>query len=87
MTYNVLVTSQGTTTIPAEFRKKYGIKKGSKLSVHDNPKTGEIILTAYPSLGEIHELNKKIMKQKNISFTKYKTGDGFKSYVKQRYES
>ncbi len=86
MTHNVSVTSQGTTTIPAEYRKKYNITQGSRLSVHDNPQTGQIILSVYPTLDEIHQLNETIIKENNLSFKAYKTGDGFRAHVKKRNE-
>jgi len=32
MTYTATVTSQGQVTIPAQFRKKYGLRKNSQVS-------------------------------------------------------
>ena len=36
MTEEVLVTRKGQTTIPARFRKKYGIREGTRLEVIDS---------------------------------------------------
>jgi AbrB family looped-hinge helix DNA binding protein len=35
MTYEVIVTRKGQTTIPAELRKKYRIEEGTRLEVID----------------------------------------------------
>ncbi len=35
MRYEVVVTRKGQTTIPAELRRKYGIKEGTRLVVID----------------------------------------------------
>jgi AbrB family looped-hinge helix DNA binding protein len=41
MTEEVVVTRKGQTTIPADLRRKYGIREGSKLEVVD---TGQGVL-------------------------------------------
>ena len=38
MEHEVKVTRKGQTTIPAEIRKKHGIREGSRLSVIDTEK-------------------------------------------------
>ncbi|MFQ5711726.1 MAG: AbrB/MazE/SpoVT family DNA-binding domain-containing protein [Candidatus Geothermarchaeales archaeon] len=43
----VVVTRKGQTTIPAEYRKKYGIKEGARLIVQDVE--DGILLTPVPS--------------------------------------
>jgi AbrB family looped-hinge helix DNA binding protein len=44
----VKVTRRGQTTIPAEFRKRHGIKEGSRLLVED--RGGALIVRPIPSL-------------------------------------
>jgi AbrB family looped-hinge helix DNA binding protein len=38
MTEEVVVTRKGQTTVPAKFRRKYGIHEGTRLQVEDTGK-------------------------------------------------
>jgi len=71
-TAKVSVTRRGQTTIPAEFRKKYGIDDGSTLEIEDTGRglllkkvrsTSDLIGTGKRSQREIFEVLDKMREE------------------------
>ncbi len=70
MTVIVKVTRRGQTTIPVEFREKYGIREGDLLRVE--PAENGVLLTVVPKLeklagayskyGKVEEIKKELGK-------------------------
>jgi len=66
----VKVTRRGQTTIPRDFREKYGIREGDRILVED--RDGELVIRVIPKLealagiyakyGRKEELKKKLEK-------------------------
>ena len=82
--YKTKITSQGTITLPASLRKKYGFQAGTILSIED---TGKIIISKMPDIEEIRKKNERHLKKvglwgKSIS---YKQGDGMAAHVLEKY--
>jgi AbrB family looped-hinge helix DNA binding protein len=72
MRTTVKVTRRGQTTIPKEFREKFGIKEGDELVVESTkegllfrvvPKLEEMA-GAYSKFGKVEEIKKEIEKQR-----------------------
>lgn len=51
MTYEVVVTRRGQTTIPTAIRKKLGIREGTRLRVSSEGE--KVIITKMPSLFDL----------------------------------
>lgn len=84
MSYTTTVTSKGTITIPASFRKKFGIKTGMTIQISEN-KAGRLELIRSPTLEEVRALNRAHFKNKGVTPASYKSGDGFTAHVKEKY--
>jgi len=82
MTYNTILTSKGTTTIPVEIRKKLGIKPGMQITF-TSTKSGEIVIKRSQTIEEIRTANKKALAAKTQK--EYKSGDGFTLAAKQKF--
>jgi AbrB family looped-hinge helix DNA binding protein len=76
--YTTKITSQGTISIPAPLRKKYGFEVGQTVVIEDNEK---ITISKTPDIARVREENKKFLKPGYI----YKSGDGFAAHVKEKY--
>lgn len=86
MIYTSKITIKGTTTIPADLRKKLGLKPGSEIRFEENPKTKSITIEPVPSIEEIRVMNKTAMIKAGTWPPKpFKSGDGFRWHVKQKY--
>jgi AbrB family looped-hinge helix DNA binding protein len=75
------VTTQGTISLPVSLRRKFGLKPGDTLTVTERP--GEIVITKALDLVDLHEMNKKYLK--NFNLKNYKNGDGWADYVMEKY--
>jgi len=76
--YKTTITSQGTISIPAVLRKKYGFVTGEKLMIED---TGKIVVSKAPNFADMRKMNQKAIKK----FVPYKSGDGFAAHVIEKY--
>ena len=85
MTYQTILTSKGTTTIPVEIRKRLGIKPGMYVLFEEDKSTGQFILKRPQSIEEVRAMNKTAMKNAGTADVVYKSGDGFTAYVKEKY--
>lgn len=75
------VTSQGTISLPAALRKKFGVKPGDTLTVSE--RQGEIVITKAPDLRALQEMAKPYLK--NFDLKNYRNGDGLADYVTEKY--
>lgn len=78
--FTTKITSQGTISLPAALRKKYGLMPGETVTVEDN---GRITIYKTPSFAELRDKNAKYTDKKQ-SYS-YQSGDGFTSHVKETY--
>jgi AbrB family looped-hinge helix DNA binding protein len=60
----VKVTRRGQTTLPVEFRKKYGIKEGDELLIEDSGKG--LIIKVIPRLEELAGVDAEFGKAEEI---------------------
>jgi len=60
----VKVTRRGQTTIPAELRKRFGIKEGDELAVE--PTEAGLLLKVFPKLEEMAGIDAKFGKAEEI---------------------
>ena len=77
MTYNTILTSKGTTTIPKEIRKQLGVKPGMFISFSKNLTTGEYVLRKARTISEIRHANKLALKQAKTLHKQYVSGTGY----------
>lgn len=77
--YTTKITSQGTISIPAVLRQKYGLKIGETITLTDN---GQISIVKNTDFATVRAENAKYLK-KNIS---YQSGDGFAAHVIEKYK-
>jgi AbrB family looped-hinge helix DNA binding protein len=85
MSHNTILTSKGTTTIPAAIRKQLGIKPGMYLSFIENKVTGEYVIRRAQTIEEVRSLNKEALKLAKTSLKQYESGDGFNQFIAERY--
>lgn len=85
MSYNTIITSKGTTTIPVAIRRQLGIKPGMYLSFTQNKVTGEYVIKRAQTIEEVRSLNKEALKLAKTSLKQYKSGDGFNQFIADRY--
>ncbi len=76
--YQTKITSQGTISIPAALRKKYGFKAGETVTLEDN---GHITIVKNTDFEDLWRENAKYIKQT----IPYKSGDGFTAHVLEKY--
>ena len=81
MTYNTVLTSKGTTTIPKEIRKQLGVKPGMLISFSKNPITGEYFIQRARTINEIRQANKLALEQAKTSRKQYTSGIGYSMHV------
>jgi AbrB family looped-hinge helix DNA binding protein len=77
--YTTKITSQGTISLPAALRKKYGFEAGQTVTITDN---GQITLVKPTDFEALWKENAKYLPAKPIS---YKSGDGFTAHVLEKY--
>jgi len=78
--YTTKITSQGTISIPAPLRKKYGFKAGQTVTITDN---GQIVIEKNTDFEALRAENAKYLPSKPIP---YKNGDGFTAHVLEKYK-
>ncbi len=78
--YTTKITSQGTISIPAPLRKKYGFEAGQTVTITDN---GKITIEKNSNFEALWERNAKYIKNKKPYI--HKGGDGFTMYVLDKY--
>lgn len=64
MTYKSTITSKGTITLPAEFRRKLNLKQGQAVDI--NIENNKLIINKQLSLTEIQARNSAIIKKNGI---------------------
>jgi len=77
--YKTKITSQGTISLPAALRQKYGLKPGETVTLEDN---GRITIVKNPDFETLRSQNSKYTKPKPEELL---GGDGFTSHVAERY--
>lgn len=87
MQYTTILTSKGTTTIPAEIRRQLGVKPGMRISFYRDAVTGDFILKRSQTIEELRALNQKALEAAGTSNKTYKSGDGFTQFVQSKYGS
>ncbi|MFM2339914.1 MAG: Antidote-toxin recognition MazE, bacterial antitoxin [Candidatus Parcubacteria bacterium] len=78
--FQTKITSQGTISIPAPLRKKYGLMPGDTVTLED---TGKITITKNPDFASLREQNAKYLTGKKPFIAK--SGDGFAMHVMEKY--
>lgn len=84
MTYRTILTSKGTTTIPIEIRRQFGIKPGMYIAFTKN-KTGDYVIKRSRTIEEIRAINQQALKQAGTSSKDYKSGDGFSTFTTEKF--
>lgn len=79
--FQTKITSQGTISLPAALRKKYGFKPGETVTIEDD---GEITIRKTPSFAELRERNAKYVKNAPKGYA-YKSGNGFTAHVIEKH--
>lgn len=77
--YQTKITSQGTISIPAALRQKYGLKIGEVVTLEDN---GTITIVKNPDFNTLREQNKKYLTPDSAE---YRNGDGFTAHTQEHY--
>lgn len=77
--YTSKVTSQGTITIPAALRRKYGLKPGARIGISED---GRMLFDAVKERLKIRGENKAVAKRRR---RRYRQGEGFSIAVKERH--
>lgn len=83
MTYTSVITSKGTVTIPAAFRKQLGLKEGTRVEFANQD--GQLFVRPVISWQEMQTLNQSILRENNSKPEPYNSGDGFKTHVEEKY--
>lgn len=78
--YTTKITSQGTITLPAALRKKYGFEAGQTVTITDN---GQITLVKPTNFEDLWKRNAKYIKNKKPFI--HKGGAGLTMYVLDKY--
>jgi len=78
--YKTKITSQGTISIPAPLRKKYGLKAGQTVTITDN---GQIVIEKNIDFEAMQQTNAKYIKDKKPFI--HKGGDGITLHVLDTY--
>ena len=78
--FQAKITSQGTISIPAVLRKKYGMKAGETVTITDN---GQISIIKATDFATLRAKNAKYLKNAPAS---YQNGDGFTAHVLEKYK-
>lgn len=77
--YQTKITSQGTISLPAALRQKYGLKAGEVVTIEDN---GKITIVKNTDFETLRNQNSKYLKPEQAD---YKSGDGLAAHVNNRY--
>jgi bifunctional DNA-binding transcriptional regulator/antitoxin component of YhaV-PrlF toxin-antitoxin module len=83
MTYQTIITSKGTTTIPVAVRKSLGLKPGMRVSFVQDVVSGKFELQRAHTIEEIRAINRAALKA--TLMREYKSGDGFTEFVTEKY--
>lgn len=77
--YQTKITSQGTISLPAALRQKYGLKIGEVVTLEDN---GKITIVKNPDFNTLREQNKKYLTPNSAG---YQNGDGLTAHAQEHY--
>jgi AbrB family looped-hinge helix DNA binding protein len=66
MTYTSVMTSKGTITVPAELRKKFGLKPGDAVAFSAESRQHGITIKPTMSWEELQKKNQAVLKRHNI---------------------
>ena len=81
--YMTKITSQGTITLPAELRRKYGLETGQVLTIED---LDTLVIHKVPSIEDVRTQNKKYLKKSaKARVGSYKQGDGMTAYLHEKH--
>lgn len=75
--YQTKITSQGTISLPAALRQKYGFTVGEVVTIEDN---GKITIVKKANFATLRSQNAKYTTPNQ---TPYKSGDGFTAHVNE----
>ena len=78
--YTTKISSQGTISIPAPLRKKYGFQAGQTVTITDN---GRIVIEKNIDFETLRKENAKYIK--GIKPFIHRGGDGLTMYVEEKY--
>lgn len=78
--YQTKITSQGTISIPAPLRKKYGLIPGDVVTLED---TGRITILKSTDFASLRQHNAKYLTGKKPFIAK--GGDGMTAYISEKY--
>lgn len=83
--YTATITSQGTVTIPIEYREEYGFQSGD--SVVFEKGTNGLQIKKPMTLKELQQRNLEIIKRNGTmnALHNYQSGDGMRAHIKQKY--
>ena len=84
MIYKTILTSKGTTTVPVEIRKQLGVRPGMHIAFTKN-KMGEFVITRSQTIDEVRDVNRRALQRAGTAHKKYKSGDGYAIFAKQKY--
>jgi len=87
MTYQTILTSKGTTTIPKEIRDQLGVDPGMLITFTKNESTGEFVIKRAQTIGEVRAANKRALEKAGTEHKEYKSGAGFTAQVREKYRS
>lgn len=73
MTYNSTITTKGTITLPAEFRKQFGLSAGKKVTMEVSG--DKLIIKAPLSIDDIRARNQAHLKKRGLITVTDKTVD------------
>lgn len=85
MNTSITMTSKGQFTLPIEIRKALKLQTGDHLQVSFDQEKKKISITKPMTIEEVQAMNQTIMKRNNVSFKDYKSGDGFRAHVAEKY--
>ena len=85
MIYSTILTSKGTTTIPAVLRKHLGIKPGMRVQFSEDAKTGRYFIERSLTIEEVRAMNQAEMKRAGTWNKPYYSGAGFEAHVLAKY--
>ena len=77
--FKTKISSQGTISLPASLRKKYGFVPGEIVTIEDN---GRITIVKNTNFATLRAENAKYLPDTPIA---YKSGDGLATHIKEKY--
>ena len=81
--YTTKLTTQGTITLPAALRRKYGLKAGNVLTIED---LDTLVIHKVPNIADVRARNAHLLtKRTRTLHSTYKTGNGLTAHVREKY--